>query len=781
MILNVAAFVLGVVLLQQQAGLPSILWSYALALAFGVWLLVLRERVPSAGSRTLVFLICGAAGFLWAAMVGHVRLADRLAPEWEGQDVTIVGVVASLPQVQDRAGRFEFDIERVLTPLARVPAHVSLNWYAEKDKPVPELRAGERWQVTVRLHPPVGVVNPNGFDFEAWAFEQGIRAGGYVRTERGVKRLDAMVWRPSYVIERARAWVRDRILRTLPGDPAAGVLIALAIGDQQSIPRVQWTVFTRTGVNHLISISGLHITMVSGVVFALVMALWRRSPWLLAHMAALKAAAIAGFFTALSYALLSGFAVPAQRTVYMLGTVAVALLLGLAAWPVHVLAVAVVLAVMLDPMCVLAPGFWLSFGAVAVIMYVSLGRLRKPAAWKNWAHVQWAVTIGLVPCLVAMFQQISIVSPLANAFAIPLVSLAVVPLTLIGVLLPVDWLLHLAAWLMNICTQALGWLSTLPSAVWQQHAPAWWSVPMAMVGVLWLLAPRGVPARWLGMLMLVPLMWPQVPSPLQGELWVDLLDVGQGLSVVLRTHTHAMVYDTGPSYSPQSDAGSRIVVPFLRAQGVSHVDGMIVTHNHNDHSGGAAAILEAMPVDWVATSLPTDAPPLALAVRRMRCYAGQRWTWDGVAFEMLHPAWPMYAEEGVPENARSCVLRIASPYGAIVLPGDIEAASEEELVDGHAMSPAAVLVSAHHGSATSSSAALLDALQPQTVLIGVGWHNRFGHPKPEILSRYGERKIRVLRTDLDGEIALRFAAQGVEVTGYRSQYRRYWQAPLISR
>jgi competence protein ComEC len=643
MILNIAAFVLGVVLLQGQAMLPSILWSYLLLFGAGAYFL-LSNSTPTMVlcKRVVAAALCLSAGFLWAALIGHARLADRLGTQWEGRDIRVIGVVASLPAQHERAVRFELDVERVLTPLARVPAHVGVNWYAEKDKPLPALHAGERWELTLKLHAPASLVNPNGFDFEAWAFEQGIRATGYVRTAPGVRRLDLMVWRASYAIERAREHVRDRIAAALPDHPAAGVLMALAIGDQQAIPRSQWTVFTRTGVNHLISISGLHITMVSGLIFSMVLALWRRSPALLARLAAVKAAAVAGFITALSYALLAGFAVPAQRTVYMLGVVALALLLGLTAWPAQVLALAVLITVMADPMCVLAPGFWLSFGAVAVIMYVTLGRLTPQPWWRNWAHVQWAVTIGLVPCLVAMFQQVSIISPLANAFAIPVVSLAVVPLTLLGVVTPGDWLLQAAAWLMNACIQLLTWMSAMPSAVWQQHAPPLWAVLLAMVGVIWMLAPRGVPARWLGLSLMIPMVWPAVAHPLPGEMWVDVLDVGQGLSVAVRTRNHALVYDTGPSYSEQSDAGSRVVVPFLRARGISRLDGVVVTHNHNDHSGGANAIFESLPVDWVATSLPAEAPAVALASHRMRCFAGQRWEWDGVRFSMLYPQWRSY-------------------------------------------------------------------------------------------------------------------------------------------
>jgi competence protein ComEC len=400
--------------------------------------------------------------------------------------------------------------------------------------------------------------------------------------------------------------------------------------------------------------------------------------------------------------------------------------------------------------------------------------------WQNWAHVQWAVTIGLVPCLVAMFQQVSIVSPLANGFAIPLVSLAVVPLTLLGIVAPGDWLLQIAAWLMTLCTQCLAWMATLPSAVWQQHAPAPWSVLLALLGVFWLLAPRGVPARWLGLCAMLPMLWPVVPRPQAGELWVDVLDVGQGLSVTIRTRNHALIYDTGPSFSAETDAGSRIVVPFLRAQGLPRLDGLMVTHNHNDHSGGANAILEAVPVDWVATSLPADAPPIALAPRVMRCFGGQHWDWDGVRFAMLYPRWESYNLDGLSENAHSCVLKIDSPYGGILLPADIEQESETELIASSGRQlPADVMVAPHHGSSTSSSAAFLSAVAPRLIVIGVGYHNRFGHPKPDVIERYVTRKTRVLRTDLDGAIALKFSAQGIAAEGYRGRYRRYWQSPLL--
>ncbi len=778
MLLNVALFVLGAVWLQQQPELPGVLWVYAFAAAvLAWWLLGPRQAFLRGAGGALLWL---AGGFAWAALVAHVKLADHLPAEWEGRDIGVRGVIADLPQVTDRGARFEFDVEQVSTPLARVPRHITLFWYAEGSgaaaAPPAPLHAGERWELSVRLRRPHGLANPNGFDFEAWLLERGIRATGYVRPEPSNRVLQSMVWRPYYVVERVREWVRDRIVFALPGDSSAGVLVALAIGDQQAISRTEWTVFTRTGVNHLMSISGLHITMVSGLAFAVVLWAWRRSPGLVARLAAVKAAAVAGLLVACGYALLAGFAVPAQRTVYMLAAVAVGVLLGLAAEPLSVLALALLVAVVADPMCVLAPGFWLSFGAVALIMYVTLGRIGQPGWLVNWARVQWAVTIGLTPILLALFQQVSVVSPLANALAIPVVSLGVVPLTLLGVLLPVDWLLELAAWLMSLCSASLQWMSALPAAVWQQHAPPWWAVPLALLGAVWILAPRGLPGRWLGLAAFAPLLAVSVSVPAPGELWVDVLDVGQGLSAVLRTHKHALLYDAGPAFSSDTDAGSRVVVPFLRAQGLEQLDGFVVTHDDSDHFGGAISVLEAVPVGWLVTSMPYDASAVALARQRFRCFSGQNWEWDSVRFTILHPAWSSYNSSALKDNARSCVLKVESSFGSVLLPADIEQASETELLQTHREALRAdVLVAPHHGSGTSSSIAFLAQVAPELVVIPVGYRNRFGHPKPEVMARYEALGSRVLRSDRDGAVTLKFSASGLSAEAYRGRYRRYWQ------
>ena len=773
------AFALGAWLLQQQAILPSVLWIYALpAAVFGAALAARMER-PVWGrlARACVPVLACFAGWCIALLWAHLRLADALPQQWEGRDVRVTGVIAELPQPTERGVRFAFRVERVLTPSARVPERVMLTWYAERDSGFaarPPLHAGQRWQLTVRLRKPHGTANPHGFDFEVWMLERGIRATGYVRREPAGRLLQEMVHRPGYWIERLRERARSRLQAALPGDAAAGVLAALAVGDQQAIGAGQWSVFTRTGVNHLMSISGLHITMVSGLVFAAALWGWRRLGTAALRFPAQKAAAVAGLAAALAYALLSGFGVPAQRTVYMLACVAVALLAGRAGSAATVLSLAAVLVLALDPWAVLAPGFWLSFGAVALIMYVSVGRVSRPGWLTNWARVQCAVTVGLTPIVIVLFQQVSLVSPIANAVAIPLVSLGVVPLTLVGLVLPVDIVLALAAELMALCNLLLEHLSALPEAVWQQHAPPWWSLPVAAAGVIWLLAPRGFPARWVGAAALLPLVLVRQERPAPGEAWVDVLDVGQGLATVVRTANHVLLYDAGPAFSREADGGNRIVVPHLRATGVARLDGLVITHDDNDHTGGVASVLEALPAAWVASSLPDQDPRLAGARERLRCQAGQRWEWDGVAFAMLHPRAEDYNRARSKDNDRSCVLRVAAAGGSVLLTADIERGAELELTErAGAALRSDVLIVPHHGSNTSSTDAFLARVRPSMALFTVGYRNRFGHPAEEVLARYARLGIESYRTDADGALLLRLAATR-QLSAWRRVQPRYW-------
>jgi competence protein ComEC len=766
-------FALGVWLLQWQPALPGTLWLCAVAASACAALAAAWFSRRFAATATLAVVAFAALGFSWAAALAHLRLSDRLDAVLEGRDVEVTGVVASLPQMAERAQRFDFDVE---SPASGVPRHVTLSLYDDAPAPGEAARVhpGERWRFTVRLRRPRGAVNPHGFDYEAWLLERGIRATGYVRPKRPQERLTQFVPAPGYWIERLREAARERIQNALPGRPFAGILIALAIGDQRAIDPDEWKLFARTGVSHLMSISGLHVTMVAGLFALLVSFLWRRSERLALALPAQKAAALAGFLAALGYCLISGFAVPAQRTLYMVGVVAASLWLGRASSASRVLAAALMIVLVLDPWAVLSPGFWLSFAAVAVIFYVGTGR-PSPQHWLvQWGRVQWAVTIGLAPLLLVLFQQVSIVSPLANAVAIPLVSFVITPLALAGAAFPLEWPPVLAHALLELLMAMLEWLAALPAAVWHQHAPAPWTLPLAALGIAWMLLPRGWPARWLGVPLMLPLFAVAPAAPGAGDLWITVFDVGQGLAVLARTERHALLYDAGPMFDAFADSGSRVIVPYLRGEGIDTLDALVVSHDDNDHAGGAQSVIDAMPVGVFWSSLAKDHPLLAAPAWRAPCAAGRRWRWDGVAFEFLHPAPGKGGGEGK-INDRSCVLRIEAAGRSVLLTGDIEGAAERELL-GRApelLSADALLVP-HHGSLTSSTPDFVKRVAPRIAVFTVGYRNRFGHPREEVLARYREAGSRLLRTDETGAVQIRFGTGGLEMTSQREAARRYW-------
>ena len=585
--------------------------------------------------------------------------------------------------------------------------------------------------------------------------------------------------RPAYWVEAIRERVRTRILHALSGRAYGGVIAALVMGDQRAITAEQWQTFTRTGVNHLMSISGLHVTMVAGVLYALVLALWRRSAALTLRLPAAKAAAAGGVAGAFLYTLLAGFAVPAQRTLFMIGVVAIALWFGAMSSPSLVLAVALLTVLLLDPWAVSSPGFWLSFGAVGAIFLVTTNRIAQVGWLEGWVRTQAAVTVALMPLLLGLFQQVSLISPVANAFAIPVISLVVVPLALVGALMPFDFVLLIAHGVMAVTMWLLEGFSALPDAVWEQHAPPAWTVAAGVLGASWLLLPRGVPARWLGAVACLPLLFVLPPRLQHGELRVAVLDVGQGLAVAFQTERHALLYDAGPAFGTATDSGNRIIVPYLRAAGVQRLNGLVVSHDDTDHSGGAASVLQALPVDWLLSSLPDMDPLPLIADHAVRCRAGQSWEWDGVRFDILHPSAPSY-DARVKSNDRGCVLKVTAPGGSILVPGDIERVSEERLVREGSPLEADILVAPHHGSRTSSTAAFVEAVRPKSVVFAVGYRNRFGHPHPDVIERWTATDARILRTDRDGAVLVTVAPNApIRVDRNRALYRRYWlDAPV---
>jgi competence protein ComEC len=758
------AFAAGVVLLQQQAALPPLAWGWLLPILAG--LAFLKPR--------FLFLFTFAAGFFWAAACAQTRMNDWLAPELEGRDVEVTGIVASLPAVVERGVRFEFEVEST-TGGERLPQKLLLSWYrgpSQEEQPAVlsgAVHPGERWLFTVRLRRPHGNLNPHGFDYEAWLLERGIGATGYVRQRSEQKRLGS---RNSLLdrVEQAREAVRDRFLASLGATPAAGILAALAVGDQRAIASEDWRLFSRTGVTHLMSISGLHVTLVSGLVAWLVSMLWRRVPWLALRLPARKAAAGAAIVAALGYTLIAGFAVPAQRTFYMVTVVALALWAGRISSPARTLALALAVVVAADPWAPLSAGFWLSFGAVALIFYVAAGWTMPEGRVMQWARIQWAITVGLAPAALLLFGQISVAGPIANAVAIPVVSVIVTPLALLAAVIPLDFILAIAAWLVELLLQFLEWCATLPGAIWQQHVPPLWTVVLALGGVAWLLTPRGVPGRACALALMAPAFFFLPPAPQPGEAWITTFDVGQGLAVMVRTANRTLLYDAGPAFGAESDSGGRIVLPELRAVGSSSVDLMVLTHEDMDHVGGALTVLESVEVQSLASSLPASHALHSLVPASLRCFAGMSWEWDGVRFDFLHP---QPGEQPVRRNNQSCVLRVAAKSGSMLLTGDIERLAEFQILDRNLK--ADVMLVPHHGSRTSSSREFIAAVSPRWAVVPAGYRNRFGHPNGEVLERYRAAGIGIMRTDLDGAVHVFLNEKEALVAGERTRSPRYWR------
>ncbi|HVE89990.1 MAG TPA: DNA internalization-related competence protein ComEC/Rec2 [Burkholderiaceae bacterium] len=780
------AFVLGVCVLQLQTSLPDVAIIAVLAGGGAVVLCMVRSR--GALARTAVLIAVASVGFAYAAAQATWRMADELGFNDEGRDVAVIGAVAGLPVRLERGVRFEFDVDRVVTSDVHVPSRLLLGWYNGDAA----LQPGEQWAFTVRLKRPHGTMNPGGFDFEAWMLERNLRAAGYVRAGRNEPapvRVQTMVWAPRYAIERARSNLRDQLLPKLSGKRYGGVLLALVLGDQRAISDADWTLFNRTGIGHLVSISGLHITMIASLAGLAVAALWRRSPALLARAAAQTAAVLAGLMAAFLYALLAGWGVPAQRTVVMLATVGVAWLFSSRIGAATSLALAAALVCLIDPWAVLAPGFWLSFGAVAAIVWVIQGRTLQggSSAWRAVLHaavrVQIAVTLALIPATVLLFHQLSIVSPLANAVAIPAVSWAVTPLALLGAMLAVlpaplsllaEPVLGMADAIFAIVAALLQWASSFAWANVPVATPPLALVVLAVIGVIWLLAPPGWPLRVIGAIALIPMfVWPATRAA-GNEVWVTALDVGQGSALLVEAQDQVWLYDAGPRYSADTDAGERLILPYLRHRGIGRLDGLIVSHLDSDHSGGAASILRGITVGRVISSIASGHPVLGARADVERCGVGMQWTAGPLTFAMVHPAAPDY-EAKRPTNSMSCVLLITSGTTRLLLTGDVPLADELALLTRLPTLRADWLSVPHHGSRSSSGAKLLDTVAAKAAVAQAGYRNRFRHPDPDVVARYQARNIRFFRTDHAGALQWRFAADGSStVSSWRQLNARYW-------
>jgi competence protein ComEC len=737
-----------------------------------------------------------ALAFGLTGLRAGVYAGNALDPTLEGRDVLVTGVVVGLPQRNEAGLRFRLQVEAasINGQPTDIPARMDVGWYggafsagpsvlvdsdtaAMGERTAPQLvlnrlpavvRAGERWTMPIRVKAPHGSRNPHGFDYELWLWEQGVQATGYVRAspKDPAALMLGQTWR--HPVALARQVVRDRIMERVESRQLAGVIAALVVGDQNAIDRADWDVFRATGVAHLVSISGLHITMFAWGAALLLGWAWRRSSRLCLTVAAPHAALVGGLALACAYALFSGWGIPAQRTCLMLAVVCLLRLAG-ARWPWHqVWMLACASVVVVDPWALLQPGFWLSFIAVGILFatdsgapYASQAGVKGqndvevleavvPVESPRWRTAlqrvaigvvsglreQWVITLALAPLSLLLFGQLSLVGLFANAIAIPWVTLVITPLALLGVAVAALW--DVAAVALNVLLVALQWLAGWPWAAVSIAIPPVWIGTVGMLGALVVVLPLPWTVRLLGLPLLLPLALWRVPLPPQGHFELLAADIGQGNAVLVRTATHALLYDAGPRYSLESDAGHRVLVPLLRSLG-TQLDRVVLSHRDTDHVGGANSVLAMQPQADLWSSMEPDT--LVQAVRPVqRCQAGQHWVWDGVRFDVLHPQGGAYDAPAKP-NALSCVLRISSGDRAVLLAGDIEEAQEAQLVADGVNLRADVLLVPHHGSKTSSSAAFLQAVQPTLALVQAGYRNRFGHPATVVVERYRRENI----------------------------------------
>ncbi|TAG25923.1 MAG: DNA internalization-related competence protein ComEC/Rec2 [Burkholderiales bacterium] len=815
-LLPLLCFVLGCALQLQQRELFST-WIYsAFSLVAGVFIAgtaikfivnpdALRSSMRRLHAAAGLLILCLAAAILGFAQTGW-RAAiygdDALDARLEGVDIRITGVVAAMPQRDESGIRFRLDVESAQllqegkAVAVQLPPRIQLSWYrslprlsedaalvpfAELNSGSGHIKAGERWQMVARLKAPHGNLNPYGFDYELWLWEQGIAATGYVRaTPREALRGDGPVklgdtWQ--HPLEATRQKVRDAIFEKVSSPQLAGVIAALAVGDQAAIDRADWDVYRATGVAHLMSISGLHITMFAWGAALLIGGLWRRNMRLTTVFPAQHAALIGGVLLATAYAAFAGWGVPAQRTIWMLCAAAVLKLSG-KQWPwplVWLLVLALIVA--LDPWALLSAGFWLSFVAVGILFATDAGRgsEQQQGIWsrlKNMLREQWVITLALTPLSLLLFNQVSVVGLLANALAIPWVTLVITPLAMLGVIAPPIW--DAAALCVQALGMLLGWLAQVPFATVSVASSAGFLPAIALFGAILLVLRLPWAMRFTGAVMILPMLLVSPPRPAQGEFALLGADIGQGNAILVQTANHSLLYDAGPRFSRESDAGQRTLVPLLRALD-EKLDVLMISHRDADHIGGAAAVLKMQPQAQLISSIE-EGNDLQQIRKAERCIAGQKWNWDGINFEILHPQTADYDFQQKP-NAMSCVLRISNGRHTVLLVGDLEAAQEQRLVSENAALQADLLLMPHHGSKTSSTPQFLDAVKPGIALIQAGYRNRFQHPVPEVMARYQERGIRTIASPMCGAASWQ-SAEPKTVRCQRETHKRYWHHRL---
>lgn len=778
-------------------------------------------------NRGIILILVFTAALTWSTWRAHLRLADQLSSEHENVVTRVQFEINSMIQDQGDSFRFEAHVlpnEQTGMWLKGIPRHIQIVWRKPSDAhDTQTLRPGQIWRAALIFRQPRGALNPHGFDYEAHLFSRNIRAIGRVRGKPVLLR-EAPFSSMQVMVSGARQYLRHSMREHVGEMTFGAVLIALAIGDQDSVKAEHWEIFNKTGITHLVSISGSHVTMLAAFGGLSMLWLWKRLRWrgraAAERIPAKVVAGIAALCIAWVYCLLAGWGVPARRTFFML------LVSGLVMWirlPISassVLCLAAAVVTVIDPWSPVATGFWLSFGAVAVLFYVGSQShvVREDAmtlsqrCWKMMkesARLQWIITLAMLPALAYLFQQVSVTSPIANAIAIPVITFIVTPLALLMALVAlIPGLEIVAAWIAWFAHLALdwtmvpvAWLAFVPGASLTVAAMPVWCLLLSLAGIVWALQPPGVPERWVGWTLLFPALTWQPQALSLGAWQLTALDVGQGGAIIVRTQRHTLLFDVGPRLGV-SDAGQRVIVPVLRAMGIKHIDTLVISHPDVDHAGGLPGLLREISVSSAYSSFDLEhflnhsqhvlklPAPIARPHERLLCKAGLSWEWDGVIFTFLHPAVTITPEEGlinnkqskkkIKTNAQSCVLHIQGKYHSALLPGDIGIKEENEILGRHVsrIAPervrADVVLVAHHGSTSSSSERFIAQLGALHAIAQVGYLNRFSHPAPEIELRWKFRQTSFWRTDRVGAVTAESGEKGMEVLAQAHLRQRYW-------
>lgn len=738
-----------------------------------VWSLILAAIFVApcfllSGLRPVAVLLIGV---LWALLRADLALDDEWPSALEGRDVVLIGTIAGLPERGERYLKFDLDVERARFDNQPVgfTGRVRLRWYDAPKRAYAQLKSASKWSLTARLKQPHGYYNPGGFDYEAYLYRQSVRATGYIREAKANTRL---VGADGGSLQSLRQVLRDGLDKSMEHVRYRGLLRALALGDRSSISNFEWNTLRATGTSHLIAISGLHVGFAAGI--GALLGLWVGRFVSIFHgaVAAPRVGAFSALCFALAYAALSGFEVPAQRAFVMAAVFLLGVLFRRHAWTTRGLCMALVVVLIIEPASVHDPGFWLSFCAVAVILGWIASRENLPAGGRllEAIKLQWVLSLALLPLVAAFFGVASLVSAPSNMLAVPVVMFSIVPLCLLSVVSVAVGFEAVASVCLGLADEVLGvlwtildWFASLDYSYVPLQLEVWQSLVL-LSGFAWmgLMKHR---ARNLGLVCVAVLFMPAPSAPGYGEFRVSVLDVGQGLSAVVKTEHHTLIYDTGPRYPSGFSLANAVLIPYLRKQSVATVDVLIISHGDNDHRGGFEDLRSQLPVKRILSSIAHELPDSEY------CIEGQRWRWDGVIFEMLHPG----DRQSPAHNNASCVIRVSSPHGAVLLTGDIETEVEYSLQrrqDFNLQSD--VLLVPHQGSATSSTSSFIDRVNPRWAIVAAGYVNRYGHPRPEIMARYRSRGIIVKNTARAGAVIARVSRDGIRVRGWRESRPRYW-------